>query len=311
MKKINNDKILITHTTLNSKGICHIGRVNDYVCKKFGFFLVDGKRLDEYEFIGELDQIIFSYDGISFQQRNFIELLEKFPKAKVYYITTEYLLDPHSLKTQYFRNNNRCRVICNFEKFKRSFVEREHNMVNWKVLMHRGYNELVRFDRDNLIYWGRYRKDRSVYFKRYLNFRGVYISTMPKNIGLFQLDCVNATYCRTLLSDYNWGYFNYSVYIEDVGTHENYNFMASRFYEAIDRGIVMFIDVNCKNSVDKSYFSSFDFSGLYVDGYEDVQDRIRNIDRDYVKSLYKDMYGIIEEEKKELYRQLVEIFDRD
>ena len=48
--------------------------------------------------------------------------------------------------------------------------------------------------------------------------------------------------------------FLISLYFEDVHTHDNYAYMANRFYEGVMNNTLMVYDHRCQKTIDKSGF---------------------------------------------------------
>jgi hypothetical protein len=68
--------------------------------------------------------------------------------------------------------------------------------------------------------------------------------------------------------------FKYSLYIEDEFTHENYNHLANRFYEAVYCNCVPLFDLSCKTNVIKSGYNIPEC--LFFNDRNELWDFIRN-----------------------------------
>lgn len=105
-----------------------------------------------------------------------------------------------------------------------------------------------------LIYYGTYRKHRAEDFARYLK-AGVTVSSSIKHWKKYvSLGC-DASFIRPL----KWTKgaedlraYAFSLYLEDKHTHTNYAFMANRFYEALQCGVVPLFAANCADNVARS-----------------------------------------------------------
>ena len=90
--------------------------------------------------------------------------------------------------------------------------------------------------------------------------------------------------------------FKYSLYIEDEHTHNNYNYLANRFYECLMCNVVHFFDINCKNTIEKSGIEFDDY--FYVSNLEELKDKIKN--DDFEKSLkFQKKWNITAEKERE------------
>jgi hypothetical protein len=185
------------------------------------------------------------------------------PTAKLFYITNEYNLGEPLILWSFVKETGRkFNVIANHQvsasKVVKKYVD-QWNIVNLNSLI---VNDVVIekshgfFDlyKENCIYYGTFRKDREKYFKKYL--RGdILISTHTKNRSKFSDIGVTGPFCDRI----DWsgdGLSSYKtlLYIEDESTHLNYNFLANRFYEAINYNVFPLFDTNCQNTIQLSNY---------------------------------------------------------
>jgi hypothetical protein len=106
-------------------------------------------------------------------------------------------------------------------------------------------------DKDGIIYYGTYRKHRQVSFEKFLT-EGVSLSCSPKNVKKFQAINCKCAYVEKLSwkkNEEDLRKYKYSIYIEDLHTHNNYAFLANRFYEALMSDVVMLFDAGCENTI--------------------------------------------------------------
>lgn len=189
------------------------------------------------------------------------EWLHKNKDAKLFYVTNEYNLgEPLILWSWVKQHDIKFDVIANHEMSASKVVKKYVN--SWTVLNLNtlivenepivSTDEFFGFEKQHCIYYGTFRKDRTKYFQKYLNGQ-VLISTHAKNYSKFRDINVHGPFCDRI----DWsgsGLSNYKtlLYIEDESTHDNYNFLANRFYEALNYNVFPLFDRSCINTIEKS-----------------------------------------------------------
>jgi hypothetical protein len=111
-----------------------------------------------------------------------------------------------------------------------------------------------------IIYYGSFRKGREKYFRKYLSGDKICISTHKKNRDKFLntgtansfIDRIKWSGEKNRLSDWM-----FSLYIEDEITHNNYNFLANRFYEALNHNTIPVFTPECLPTVELSTYEDF------------------------------------------------------
>lgn len=182
------------------------------------------------------------------------------------------------------------KVIVSMKEFKPHFeicnFEGGQNFLNTNLLISRPANKLTEKKYD-CIYYSRYRADRMIYCKEYLQ-GNIYLSTHPKNHKHFY----HAGCKPKLIKHIDWtqgketlNKFRYSLYMEDKYTHSVFNNLANRWYEAGFCNVVMFFDVNCKNTITKSEIASCFDPYYYVSNHAELVQKIQECNQDWHKHL--------------------------
>ena len=267
------------------------------------------------------DKIESDYDVIIFVHASHYaytdyEWLEKSPNAKLFYVTNEYNLgEPRTAWMAAKRAGRKYTVVANHPqkiskvvgKYVEDWIELNLNALVYNPVLEAPkeqdeqrsiFDDCV--DLGGVVYYGSFRKGRIEYFKEYL--RGlVTVSTHHSNHVKFQALGVEPNFVPRV----DWskgGLFDYdlSLYIEDEITHENYNHLANRFYEALNYDCCPIFDKSCLNTVVKS---GYDISEDYFVGCHD--DIAGKLDLKAPQA-WKDK---AQEERGEVLAKLVDIFN--
>ncbi len=203
--------------------------------------------------------------------------IEKSPDADLYYVTNEYNLGEPRMLWPIVKAGRKYTVIANHASDISKIVTKytkDWKIVNLNALSYnpplRGYkNVSVRFIDENdlfvepkqgCVYYGSFRKGREKYFKKYLSGKRnpIKISTHSKNEEKFRAIGVEGPFIPRIQwppKGFGLCSFAASLYMEDEVTHSSYNFLANRFYEALNHGTYPLFTIECMNTVDKSNYS--------------------------------------------------------
>ena len=227
--------------------------------------------------------LILSY-GSFYAPFNLInELFKRNKNAKKFWLTNEYNL--RSIKSI---GDYKHSIIGNFEKQPYTKNVLNYYSINLNLLLSKLPNELKNKKYD-CIYYGTFRVGRIKYFERYIQ-NDIYLSTSSKNFKKFKHIGCNPKFITKL----NWiatketlNLFKYQLYLEDDHTHTDFNNLANRYYEAGFCNNVVFFDVNCRNTINKSELSYYkdQVENYIVKSYEDLQSKIKECNKDFNKHL--------------------------
>ncbi len=189
--------------------------------------------------------------------------IQESPNARLFYITNEYNLGEPRTLWMAAKEGRKYDVIANHPYQASKVVMKYVN--DWHIL---NLNSLIYspktqakqqglFDeqRNGCVYYGSFRKDRSLYFKKYLD-ENVLLSTHSKNIDKFR--AVGAT--SIIGKRIDWAKdglfpFKQTIYLEDEKTHIFYNYLANRFYEALNYGCTPIFSNECRNTIELSGYN--------------------------------------------------------
>lgn len=237
----------------------------------------------------EYDVFIFGFAGRNSEIEKQIEFINKSKKFKLFWLVGEY--EQNDYPALFYickRNIIKYNLIKNYNKTeKRELIDNQYEL-NLNLIIAKQPNQLITKKYD-CIYYGRWREDRADYFKKYIQ-GGLYLSTSTKNMKKFKHEGCNPKYLDTI----SWAdrketlnLFKYSLYIEDKYTHNVFNNLANRWYEAGFCNVVMFFDVNCWNTIRKSEIAYYEeqIKDYIVTDYKSLQEKIEYCNQDFAKHL--------------------------
>lgn len=255
------------------------------------------------------DVLILGYPSGYAPFKSIRKLSELNPDAQKIVLSNEYNIDPtvggfspYYLIANYDQQIHKTRLIKGFFH------------LNLNLLLSRKSNEQISKKYD-CVYYGTFRVNRSKYFKKYLQ-NDIFLSTSRKNLKKFDNIGCN---CR-FIDKLSWGkgaetlnLFRYSLYIEDEYTHTVFNNLANRFYESAFCNCVIFFDINCKATIEKSEIGKHikDIEFFLVSSKKELDDKIKICNKDFEKylSIQKRWTRGIEKSKKEMLKNLKRIIE--
>lgn len=223
------------------------------------------------------DAIICAYASPYMKYNAYLEVLNNNPQAKMFWLVNDHDVEDNILLRKWSHENERTYdMICNNPREGyRGWILRKKSggkllndwIAQWYTL---NLNTLIfnekeyqnsNVEKEGIIYYGTFCKYR---IKDMLDYNGLdyTLSASKKNHLKFR----EAGICATFEDKLDWDYqtktqvifdkhlkdYKYSLYFEDVHTHDNYAFMANRFYEAIMYNVLMLYDYRCIVTIDKS-----------------------------------------------------------
>ena len=284
--------LLINSTKLSDNTITAHSRNAIILSKELGIKLISTKEEIEALNVNNYKKFIVSGSGFYPETAAIEKEIRKNENATLIWLNNEYSTSP---------NSEYARLMKDIESFSISNIKTKYDglITNLNTLIYNTPNPVINKKYD-CIYYGTYRPGRRLYFQKYLQDNFIYLSSSAKNIKKYKfLAGANALWCGSL----SWekqretlNLFKYSLYIEDEHTHNNYNYLANRFYECLMCNVVQFFDINCKNTIEKSGIEFDDY--FYVSNLEELKDKIKN--DDFEKSLkFQKKWNITAEKERE------------
>ena len=231
----------------------------------------------------DYDVIICGFGSTSCEKEMSTRFLSDNSSAKIYWLVGEY---EQSTFAPLFYSKREFEVIKNFEhQIKNKKCTKQH-FLNINTLLTKQPNP-AKTKKYDCIYYGRWRPDRLKYFKKYLN-SYMYLSTASKNIKMFYHNLCRPKLIKPLI----WvnrretlSLFRASLYIEDEYTHNHYNCLGNRFYEALWCNVVPLFDASCINTLKKSGYTDYEWH--VVRSTDDIKAKCNEIKEGNTGSLKK------------------------
>ena len=229
------------------------------------------------------DAIICVYASPYMKYNAYLEILDRNPEAKIFWMMNDHDVEDNILLRKWtIKYSKQYDMICNNPRsgyrdwiLKKKVNEKTLNdwINNWYTV---NLNTLV-FDenkyletknnqsKDEILYYGTFRKNRIKDMKDYNNV-SYRLSSNRRNHLKYQSAGITAKFIEKLVWDgskcdlfepvgMRLKDFMLSIYFEDEHTHENYAFMANRFYECLMNNTLMVYDYRCQRTIDLSGYN--------------------------------------------------------
>lgn len=247
--------------------------ISDYLDARFLYNENEYNKHLETKF----DTILIFYANYYSPVKQMKQIAENNKDAKYYFIANEYTITAAYTFLKY----KDLTFISNWE-------EEDKIMLNLNLLFSKKSNE-VKEKLYDCVYYGTFRTDRAEYCKEYFK-EDLYLSTTSKNFKKYRHIGCKAKLIKKLSWEENketLNLFKYQLYIEDKHTHKVFNNLANRYYEAGFCNNVVFFDVNCRNTINKSELNYYkeQVEDYIVESYEDLQNKIKECNKDFNKHL--------------------------
>lgn len=219
------------------------------------------------------------------------------------WITNEYNLTMDGFVKPFFKNK-RTIILKNYEHSYNKKVKTfdDEYCVNINVFRHK---ELPKKKKKyEIIYYGSYRPNREQYFVKYFK-NPMVVSMIARNRKRVRMLGCNPAFLEKL--DWNssdLSKFKYSLYLEDDFTHDNYNHLGDRFYEAVYSNTVNLFDNSCLKTLKKSKYNNYE--SFMIEELKDIKEK--NFD-ELLQIQNEEWKPIILKEKKTEEEKLINIFN--
>ena len=284
------------------------------------------------------DAIICSYGSPYMKYNAYLEILDANNTAKMFWLVNDHDLEDNILLRKWLlKYNRKYNMICNNPRsgYRHWIMNKKMNgstLTEWIDEWHTINLNAIIFDEglfyktinaektNDIIYYGTFRKHR---IKDMLEYNNVnyFISTSKKNHIKYKDAGINAKFIEKLqwfdkepdliepvglrLRDYK-----YSIYFEDAHTHDNYAFMANRFYECVMNNTLLFYDARCKLVIERSGYNIDSFQ-IIKDG-DELKEKISILAEDEYQALLKiqqSNFNKIVNEKNDALLQIAKVLN--
>jgi hypothetical protein len=263
------------------------------------------------------DNIVCHYASPYMKYKAYMEILNKNPKARIFWLVSDHDLEDNVLIRNYIKKDplhNTFDTICNNlrggyrhwilgknleGKKLNDFIKRWHT-VNLNSLIFVRPQDLCEntLSKSGIIYFGTPRKWRFDDMKRFNGLNDYTISSSTKNQSKY--DDAGITYTN-YMDKLSWksgeetlAKFKYSIYFEDESTHQNYAFPANRYYECVSMNVLLFFDARCSSTIATMREQGYNIPDfVVVDSPEDLNNKMKMVDSDA-----KVYFNLLDEQRK-------------
>lgn len=281
-----------------------------------------------------VSNIVYFYSSFYAKFDEIINLMQKHPRANLYWLYNEYTLSLNSSVSNYFKSRGFSVITNLMQGCSKDITESAQKIhkINTNVTAYRDdvYNRSWDKKPFDLVYYGSYRPNRNKYVNEY--FSDAYISTTEKNERLFISSGLESNeyigvlrWVNTDLSKYynvkngiitprknmtSLDMYKFSVYIEDEAIHQDkFNNLSDRFYECLSHGVVLFFDENCRYNVSQSKYKIPDY--FFVSDKKQLTKKMKELNSDQSSrtKYFSIMKKIVDTEKEEFKKEIRSILN--
>lgn len=272
----------IVQEDFSNTSIVHV-RNSKILEKELGYKLVTHMSQIPDALTQRWDHIVCAYASPYMKYKAYMEILEKNPKAKMWFLVADHDLEDSILLRNYVKDtHNQYNVICNnprsgyrhwilgknLEGKKLNDWINEWHTVNLNTLIYEDRNqEVIPEFKSGCLYFGTFRKHRAKDMAEFNGINDYTISSSTKNQKKYEEAKIEAKFIDKL----EWtdkqetlNAFKYSIYFEDLHTHTNYAYLANRFYECLMCNVIMFFDAKCQNTIDEARKSGYSIHDSFI-----------------------------------------------
>jgi len=229
------------------------------------------------------DAIICVYASPYMKYNRYLEILDNSPNAKLFWLMNDHDVEDNILLRKWvIKYNKPYHMICNnpregyrdwilkkkiHEKTLNDWIDEWYTLnLNTMIFDEKVYAETKDFTlRDEILYYGTFRKNRIKDMTDY-NDTSYRLSSNRRNHLKYKNSGIKAKFIEKLIWDKSkcdmfepvgmrLKDFLISMYFEDSHTHDNYAYMANRYYEGVMNNTLMIFDHRCQQTIDKSGYS--------------------------------------------------------
>jgi len=300
-------KILIIESTSKTKSLTEdfsdtsiVHCRNSIILKNYlGADLLDGEYKLSQIVNNKYDVIICCYASPYMPHIPYRKIIDNNPGARLVWLVNDHDLEDNQLLRYAITQGRTYDMICNNPRdgyrhwiLGKNIEGKKLNdfIINWHTtnlnsLIFRDTRGLpINSNKNGFIYYGTYRKHRADDFKAYLK-RGMTISSSVKHWKKYEALGCDAEFIRPLtwqIGNEQLNSYKYSLYIEDKHTHDNYAFLANRFYEALMCNVVTLFAPNTLKTIKNAEMGGIQTpttailpEGCYGD---DLMDHVKGLD---------------------------------